>query len=95
VIGDFPAAAGRLSIARKAELEDVNVKFGHGERGSAGPAVRPCGFSSGVGPCHAAKGESGGRAAGLESEPCATSPCGTSHRRDKARSANRRAVAKS
>jgi hypothetical protein len=31
MIGDFPAAAGRLSIARKTKVDKGSVNFGHGE----------------------------------------------------------------
>ena len=62
-------------------LADIGV-----QPGSAGPALRPCGSSSGAGSCRAANKiirilmgcaappnpRRGGRAARLESEPCAT-----------------------
>jgi hypothetical protein len=112
MIGGFPPAAGRMSIAQKATLDKGTVNFSHGERGSAGPELRPCGFSNGgilstpqkgklycahkrstqsagckAAPSHPRRG---GRAAGLEGEPCATSSCDTPHRRGKARSRYRR-----
>ena len=49
---------GRTIVdCRKAKLDGVSVNLGQGERGSAGPAVRPCGFSGGAGSLYAAKWE--------------------------------------